>query len=570
MMCFLLYLDGAEGQNRAEKTFIRHLAILRLRDGMQLNETVGQAYPSSQGMPAQNTQGTPQPASPQAQVHKPAHASGHKKKVLIDGLEAVGMVFGNVGTLSFNCGVTAPLEKMEYIQVNHEVNGWVLGQVSEIVRKTNLTVDGVEEMAHGTPVPIDEKEIAVISVIGYRDDRNLLQVPRTPLKAGEQVFRANEDLIMKIVGLHENHDTGAYIGLLSGHDIKVELDINTMVQKHVSILSKTGGGKSYCSGAIVEELMKHGVTVCIIDPHGEYASMKHKGVVKKTTRDFGVSPRGYEDKIVEFATDTNINKGSKPLKFTLHNLDARELLSLTNIKNVRSFLTMLRKAVDTLKDTKGSYTLNDIIAVLENGGEASSGTLITELEYLNEIDVFADQGTKIDELIQKGRCTIINLRGTPPDIQELIVNRVGNTLFELRKVGKIPPMMLVVEEAHNFCPQQGQVACSKVFRTIASEGRKFGLGLTIITQRAAKVDKNVLSQCNTQIILKVTNPNDLKAIASSIEGLTEGMEEEIQRLPIGSAIITGGGVSMPLLVEIRPRESKHGGESVEVIPPRRM
>jgi DNA helicase HerA-like ATPase len=298
--------------------------------------------------------------------------------------------------------------------------------------------------------------------------------------------------------------------------------------------------------------------------------MKHKGTVKKTTRDFGVSPKGYDDKIVEFATDTNINKGAKPLKFTLHNLDAREILGLTNIKNVRTFLTMLRKAVDILKETKDNYTINDIVKVLEQSGEASSGTLVSELEYLNEIDVFAEQGTKIDELIQKGKCTIINLRGTPPDIQELIVNRVGNALFELRKLDKIPPMMLVVEEAHNFCPQQGLVACSKVFRTIASEGRKFGLGLMIITQRAAKVDKNVLSQCNTQVILKVTNPNDLKAIAASIEGLTQGMEDEIQRLPIGSAIITGGGVSMPLLVEIRPRESKHGGESVEVIPSRRM
>jgi len=229
---------------------------------------------------------------------------------------------------------------------------------------------------------------------------------------------------------------------------------------------------------------------------------------------------------------------------------------------------MLRKAVDVLRETKGNYSINDIIAVLEANAEASSNTLISELEYLNEIEVFADQGTKLDELIQKGKTTIINLRGTAPDIQELIVNRVGSTLFELRKVGKIPPMMLVVEEAHNFCPQQGVVACSKIFRTIASEGRKFGLGLMIITQRAAKVDKNVLSQCNTQVILKVTNPNDLKAIAASIEGLTNGMEEEIQRLPIGTAIITGGGVSMPLLVEIRPRESRHGGESVEVIRPR--
>jgi len=527
---------------------------------MQLNETVGQTVPSQQMHSSGNIGAGPQG---HPEIRKRDSSASRK---LVAGLTPVGIVYGNVGTLKFSCGVTAPLEKMEYVQVRHEIDGWVLGQVSEVENKTNLTIDGVKVMSDGTPVQFEEKQSAAVSVIGYRDDRNLLQVPRTPLKAGSVVYRAEESLIKKVVGIQENTDTGAYIGLLAGHNVRLELDINVMVQKHVCILSKTGGGKSYCSGAIIEELMKHNVTVCVVDPHGEYSSMKHKGIIKKTTRDFGVNPRAYDDKIVEFATDTTINKGAKPLKFTLHNLDAREVLGLTNIKNVRTFLTMLRKAIDILKETKPNYTIADIVAVLEQGGEASSGTLVSELEYLNEIDVFAEQGTKIDELIQKGKCTIINLRGTPPDIQELIINRIGSALFELRKSDKIPPMMLVVEEAHNFCPQQGQVACSKIFRTIASEGRKFGLGLMVITQRAAKIDKNVLSQCNTQIILKVTNPNDLNAIASSIEGLTDGMEEEIQRLPIGSAIVTGGGVSMPLLVEIRPRESKHGGESIEVIP----
>jgi DNA helicase HerA-like ATPase len=559
MACPLIYVDGSR-ESAPEKRINRIYVVMSTSQvGMHLNMSVSQSYPYQQNASSQATH---------QQLAQASHTT--RKPAKISGLEPVGMIFGNVGTLQFNCGVTGPLEKMEFVQVEHEMVGFVLGQVAEIERKTNLTIDAVDEMKNGTPIPFEEKEVAIVSIIGYRDDRNLLQVPRTPLKAGALVFRASEDLIKKVVGIEENKDTGAYIGLLSGHNIRVELDINTMVQKHVCILSKTGGGKSYCSGAIVEELMKHKVTVCIIDPHGEYSSMKHKGVVKKTARDFGVTPQGYDDKIVEFATDTNTNKGAKPLKFTLHNLDAREILGLTNIKNVRSFLTMLRKAVDILKGTKDNYTINDIITVLEQSGEASSGVLVSELEYLNEIDVFADQGTKIDELIQKGKCTIINLRGTPPDIQELIVNRIGNALFELRKLDKIPPMMMVVEEAHNFCPQQGQVACSKIFRTIASEGRKFGLGLMIITQRAAKIDKNVLSQCNTQVILKVTNPNDLKAIAASIEGLTPGMEEEIQRLPIGSGIITGGGVSMPLLVEIRPRESKHGGESVEVIPSRRM
>ncbi|MCJ7606796.1 MAG: ATP-binding protein [Thermoplasmata archaeon] len=533
---------------------------------MQLNESTDQMELSTESpMPEFSEEG----GGEEVHEHAPQKSSKSTYKTK-HGHDPVGVIYGNVGTLRFNMLVTGSLEKMEFIQVEHAAHGFVLGQVSEIERKTNLTTDGVQSMKQGTPIDIEEKEIAMVSLVGYRDDRSLLQVPRTPLKAGETVYRAQEDLIKSIVGIDEHTESGAYIGLLSGHNIRVELDINTLVQKHVCILSKTGGGKSYSSGALVEEFMKHDVTVCILDPHGEYSSMKKKGTIKKTSRDFGVTPKGYDSKIMEFATDTNLNKGAKPLKFTLHNLDAREILGLTNIKNVRSYMTMLRKAVDVLRETKENYSLADVVAVIEANEEPSSAPLISELEYLNEIEVFASQGTKIDELIQKGKTTIINLRGTPPDIQELIVNRLGNALFELRKVGKLPPLMLVVEEAHNFCPQQGLVACSKVFRTIASEGRKFGLGLMVISQRPAKIDKNVLSQCNTQIILKVNNPNDLKAIAASIEGLTDGMEEEIQRLPIGTAIITGGGVSMPLFVEIRPRESKHGGESVEIIPSRRV
>ena len=101
--------------------------------------------------------------------------------------------------------------------------------------------------------------------------------------------------------------------------------------------------------------------------------------------------------------------------------------------------------------------------------------------------------------------------------------------------------------------------------TIASEGRKFGLGLMVISQRPAKIDKNVLSQCGTQIILKVTNPNDLKAITASIEGLTGGMEQDIPGLPIGTAMVVGAGIQTPMLVDVRPRESRHGGASVQIL-----
>jgi hypothetical protein len=441
----------------------------------------------------------------------------------------------------------------------------VLGQVVDVQRKTDLTIEKAKKISEGMSIDIDEMVAATVNIVGFRDDRGLLQVPRSPFKAGDMVFRARDELIKDSIGLKEHTKTGAYLGYLFGHDIRIEVDINAMVQKHVSILAKTGGGKSFLCGDLIEELMKHDVTVMVIDPHGEYSAMRDVGSAPKGGKDFHILPQGFGEKIQEFATDVSVNKSAKPLKFTLANIDARELLGLTQIKNGKVFLTALRKAIDSVKSVKKDFGLKDIIAMLEAEEDAANNSLIAELEYLNEVNIFAPQGTRIDELVVQGKMTIINLRGTPPDIAELIVNRICTALFELRKIGKIPPMMLVAEEAHNWCPQQGLAASSKIFRTIAAEGRKFGLGLTIISQRAAKIDKNVLSQCNTQMILKVTNPNDLKAILSSVEGLSEGMEDDIQRLPIGVALIVGGNIQMPLFVEVRPRESRHGGESVEII-----
>ncbi len=477
-------------------------------------------------------------------------------------LEAVGIIYGNVGTTEFNCNITGHVEQTEYVQVRHERVGWVLGQVDTINRKTDLSLEKAQEMAEGREMDIKELVFAKISVIGYRDDRGLLQVPRTPFKAGERVYRASEDIIRGVIGLKDDPEKGAYVGLLNGHDIRIYLDINTIVQKHMSVLAKTGAGKSYITGVIIEEMMKHGVTLLILDPHGEYSSMKDTGSGGDPR--FGVSPRNYAERMMVFSPDTKINPDARPLKFTLSSLDARGLLELMDLK-AGVHMKPLRKALDYLRAAKPLYTIKDIITVLEADEEHDYGVLTSALEYLDEMDIFAPQGTKISEIVQTGKTSIINLKGTPPEIQQLIVNRISTALFELRKLGKIPPMLMVVEEAHNYCPQQGKVASSQILRTIAAEGRKFGLGMAIISQRPAKIDKNVLSQCNTQFILKVTNPNDIKAVVDSVEGLTGGMADLIQHIPLGVAIVTGGGISMPLFVEVRPRETRHGGESVKVI-----
>src|SRR5437867_4352450 len=236
-------------------------------------------------------------------------------------------------------------------------------------------------------------------VICYLDDRVLLHVPRTPFRAGGAVSKGETATIQEVIGLTEDKKHGAYVGLLAGHDVPVYLDINAMVQKHVSIVAKTGGGKSYIAGVLIEELIKHHVTCVILDPHGEYASLREKGKHAEGSVRFHVEPRGYADIIQVFSPDTKINPGCRPLKFTLSNLDARDILSLTGSARVRIHLTALRKALDLLRQAAKDYTIRDIIRVLEREDDPQNTSLLDELEYLSEVEIFAKEGTRIDELV---------------------------------------------------------------------------------------------------------------------------------------------------------------------------
>lgn len=492
-----------------------------------------------------------------AAAPKPEAAAKPKKDA-----EKVGVIYGNVGTNNFDCRVCSHLERAEYVMVNHEDYGPVLCQVGSLIRKSNLTLNKSLDVKDETKIV--DVITAHIDVIGYRDDRGLLLTPRTTFMAGSDVLRADAAFVKKVLGLEINPKTDGYVGILHGHEIPVALNINELLQRHACILAKTGGGKSYMSGDIIEELMKHNVTCMIIDPHGEYGAMRDVG--KPRDPRFRVKPRSYKSRIREFAVSNDSgDKNIKPLRFTFRTLEAKEILELMRSKDPRTYLSPLKKALEKVREKSQFYSVRDVIDILNEDPDNKMPALVSELEYIDEMGVFAPKGNAIDQLIETGKATIINLKGVAPDIQQLIVKRLATVAFEMRKKGTVPPMMMVVEEAHNYCPQGVSVLSSKPLATIASEGRKFGLGLMVISQRPAKIDKNVLSQCGTQIILKVTNPNDVKAIAQSIEGLTNGMTDEIQTMPIGMAMIVGAGIESPLLVEVRPRESRHGGAGIKVL-----
>ncbi len=483
--------------------------------------------------------------------------------------DSIGLIYGDVGSTKFNFTVNGhSLRKFDYVAAPHE-EGYVLAQVMDIKGYSDLKFeDAITIKTNSTLPPIKSDISAYAEVIGFRDKEGHLQAPRSPFEAGAQITLANGDLIRHVLGLQAEKQNGAYLGLLKGHDLPVYLNIDSLVQKHICILAKTGGGKSYACGVLIEELLKKKIPLVIIDTHGEYISLSKPNKDKKDEKNmekFNVKPADYAGQITAYsplATDD----GSKHLTLNGLSLEGRDILELLQAKLSGPQIAVLYQTIKELKEFKENYTIRDIIEAVEHTKSNARWNVIASLESLDAIGVFSDKGTETTELVQKGKCTIINMRGVPPDIQDVVVARLTEELFKDRKAGKIPPFLCVVEEAHNYCPEHGigHAVSSQMLRTVASEGRKFGMGLCVVSQRPAKIDKNIISQCNTNIILKVTNPNDLKAIIQSVEGLTSQTYDEIQRLPIGVALISGASIQVPILVEIRTRETDHGGKSVTV------
>ncbi len=485
--------------------------------------------------------------------------------------DSIGVIFGKTSSLNFSFAVSGSTatKRSDYIKVWHESDGWTLAQVSSITRSSDdFSVEEAVDVAEGSSRvgSMDEQIIAEATVIGSRDKEGVLRVPKSPFSPGDKVFKADELLIKQTLGLMRGD---VYIGLLEGQNIHVNLDANNLVQKHCSILAKTGAGKSYTCGAILEELLDKNVPLLLIDPHGEYATLKLPNEDRaESFQRYGIQPKGYAAQITVY---TPANKLLNPSADNLFRLNGINL----GIKDFAQFFSeesqnqtgILFEAVSKLRAEKETYTIDDIISEVSQNKSKIKWNVINKLEALRETGILSDKATSINELVQEGRASIIDMKGVNPDLQAMIVAKLCSDLFEARKLNTVPPMMLVLEEAHNFCPEKGfgGVVSTDILRTIASEGRKFGLGLLVVSQRPARVDKNILSQCNTQIIMKVTNPNDLQAISKGLEGISSDVVEDIKRLSPGVALIVSTYIERPILVDVRIRKSRHGGASVPIV-----
>lgn len=326
------------------------------------------------------------------------------------------------------------------------------------------------------------------------------------------------------------------------------------VREHHNFIAGKGGivcHNSYLTGVLCEEMLEQEMPLLIIDPHGEYHSL---GVPNPDNDEEQAS---YD--VTEYSPNTDVNQDALPLSFSSVNMSKKELMDVIPDSLTNSQMGVLYNALKRLREKEGDYTLNDLMDAVSQEESSAKWNLLNALEQIEESGILSEDPLDLTRLLEPGEASVINLRAVEPETAEMTMFMLAKRLFDLRKKNQIPPFIMVIEEAHNFAPEKGfqQALSNGILRKIASEGRKFGLGLGVISQRPARIDKNVLSQCNTQFILRVTNPNDLKAISKSFEGITSEVESMIKSLPPGVAFVLGN--EYPVMTDVRTRKSKHGG-----------
>lgn len=428
----------------------------------------------------------------------------------------------------------------------------------------------------------DQLEASAL-ILGATYENKLTELfPLTyPVKPASTVWHPPAQAIRELlVGGREN-EKSAHIGtLIARNDVDVTISASKLVARHLAILAMTGGGKTVAARRIIRELISYKYPLLILDPHGDYIGLaKCINKLKEENPDCKIKlfypalliQKDGEDLIIKLISQMT-DGITEPQSNYLHALfvryeanDGQDALDYIDIL-IQKISTDLTQTSSPSGAPSGNWrpTVGAVARLLRivrdrlqrmkrTSAQMRNSAKLKDLPFESLPNPFSNP----DEIICPGQVSILYLGGYDHITQCSIAAITLEILFEFRAnlTGRIAPFFTVIEEAHTFIPsvREGtQDAVSlPVVRRIITEGRKFGTGLMLISQRPNRLDETIISQCNSFLILRLVNPNDQRFVRNIMENLTESDAKLIPGFGPGQGIISGQVVRFPLPVKIK-------------------
>ena len=166
--------------------------------------------------------------------------------------------------------------------------------------------------------------------------------------------------------------------------------------------------------------------------------------------------------------------------------------------------------------------------------------------------------------------TILDLSGIPSSVLNDLIGALLRILYDaiywarnLPEGGRERPLLLVLEEAHAYLAKDNPGSAAAAVRRIAKEGRKYGVGVMIVSQRPSEIDSTILSQCGTLFAMRLANDTDRGHITGAASDNLKGLFDMLPALRTGEAIIVGEAVSLPVRTLITPPPLNRRPDSVD-------
>jgi DNA helicase HerA-like ATPase len=469
--------------------------------------------------------------------------------------------------------------------------------------------EAAQELAFQGRDPVDsvvslsrEMITANCKVIGVQRDGRL-EPPKYPVQPAGQVYvPPTSEIESFLVGDTPEHRR-LYLGSERGNrDVRVYVDGHAVVSRHLAVLASTGAGKTVATRKLLEELMVKGYPILIFDPHGDYAGLHIAQHTQVTTYLPEIRLADEEiDTVLGYVRGLSGESISPPQESLLSSIvevladpEKRRCLddSLRAARGIglektlgRDHFFALREVADAVAILKAgddrTQLPSDIVGLsvgLNARGDTASavrrqcaraGKQYARMLKTNR--TFSGQARplpaskELSAIIQRGAVAIVSLEGYSDELRQSIVAGVMSRLLSDRVDEKVPRFLTVIEEAHNFIPNRidnTDAPSLPIIKQVATEGRKYGMGLIFISQRPSRIDATVLSQANSYLILRIVNPTDQKYIRDVVETMGEDEARALPNLNTGEALLSGLFTRIPVTVRVEKgiAEGKHEEE----------
>lgn len=516
----------------------------------------------------------------------------------------VGTVVGNAGIAEYTFILQQFQAKVgDIVAVRMDVPGSTYASRREIyvwARITDITrfnpffpYEAAQEIAgegisledtvlSGTRDQLEAKALILGSTAGT-DVRSLFPLTY-PVKPATRVYYPPAEAVRQLlVGGREGEQQIQVGSLIARQDVEVTITAPKLVARHMAILAMTGGGKTVAARRMIRELIRHGYPMLVLDPHGDYIGLwKCRNILKQeapriTIRLFFpelLVQKDGEDLITKLVGQMTSGL-SEPQAEYLRGLYDRQ--GALDGENALAYIDRLISQINSDFGSQGSprgaprgnwrptvgAVLRSLRIVREKlarmrrtSEQMRASSKLRDLQF----DPLPNPFGQPDEIIRPDQVSILYLGGYDHITQCSIAAITLETLFENRAdlSGRIPPFLTILEEAHTFIPSSREgtedAVSLPVIRRVITEGRKFGTGLILISQRPSRLDETITSQCNSFLILRLVNPRDQNFVRAIMENLTESDAHLIPGFGPGQGIISGQVVRFPLPVYVRMDE----------------